>query len=275
MEGVGVVRNLKLWIGLGLLVVIIVSGLAAGHLTPYDPDEQHLDLRLKPPGTPGHPLGTDPLGRDLGARVLYGSRVSLLIGLAAVVLAGGLGIPLGLAAGYRGGLVDSIVMRLVDLQLAVPFLVLALVIMAVVGPSLLNVVLVLGLAGWVAYARVVRAETLAIREREFVTAARAAGAGPWKILVRHVLPHIWPQVIVVSTLQIGTMILAEASLSFLGLGVPPEVTTWGGIAADGRDYVTSAWWVTTVPGVAILLTVLGTNLVGDWLRDRLDPTLRR
>lgn len=275
MEGVGVVRNLKLWIGLGLLVVIIVSGLAAGHLTPYDPDEQHLDLRLKPPGTPGYPLGTDPLGRDLGARVLYGSRVSLLIGLAAVVLAGGLGIPLGLAAGYRGGLVDSIVMRLVDLQLAVPFLVLALVIMAVVGPSLLNVVLVLGLAGWVAYARVVRAETLAIREREFVTAARAAGAGPWKILVRHVLPHIWPQVIVVSTLQIGTMILAEASLSFLGLGVPPEVTTWGGIAADGRDYVTSAWWVTTVPGVAILLTVLGTNLVGDWLRDRLDPTLRR
>lgn len=268
-------RNLKLWIGLGLLVVIIVSGLAAGHLTPYDPDEQHLDLRLKPPGTPGHPLGTDPLGRDLGARVLYGSRVSLLIGLAAVVLAGGLGIPLGLAAGYRGGFVDSIVMRLVDLQLAVPFLVLALVIMAVVGPSLLNVVLVLGLAGWVAYARVVRAETLAIREREFVTAARAAGAGPWKILVRHVLPHIWPQVIVVSTLQIGTMILAEASLSFLGLGVPPEVTTWGGIAADGRDYVTSAWWVTTVPGVAILLTVLGTNLVGDWLRDRLDPTLRR
>lgn len=266
--------NQKAVIGLIMLLTVAAMALFAPQLSPHDPMEQNVNMRLKPPGTPGHLLGTDPLGRDILSRIIYGSRVSLLVGIAAVVVAGGVGIVLGTISGYTGGKVDMVIMRLVDLQLSIPILVLALAIVAVLGPSLRNIILVLGITGWVTYARVARGQVLVVRNKEFVEAARALGAPTPRILWKHVLPELWAPLIVVASLQVGSMILAEASLSFFGLGVPPAVPTWGRIAADGRDYLTTSWWVSTMPGLAIFVTVLGINLLGDWLRDRLDPTLK-
>ena len=265
---------LKLAAGLLLIGATLVGAVGADVLAPYDPELQQLDARLLEPGSESHLLGTDSLGRDLLSRLIHGARVSLLVGFASVILAGSVGVPLGLLAGYYGGRLDGLIMRLVDLQLAIPFLVLALTIMAVVGQSLSNLIIVLGLSGWVAYARVVRGQVLVSKTKTFVEAAKALGLTQFRTIVRHLLPEVWPSVLVVSTLQVGQMIIAEASLSFLGLGAPPDVPTWGRIAAEGRDYLTSAWWITTSSGVAILLMVLGINLIGDWLRDHLDPTLK-
>lgn len=265
---------LKLAAGLLLIGATLVGALGADVLAPHDPELQQLDARLLQPGSEGHLLGTDPLGRDLLSRLLYGTRVSLLVGFASVILAGSVGVPLGLIAGYYGGRLDGLIMRLVDLQLAIPFLVLALTIMAVMGQSLPNLIIVLGLSSWVAYARVVRGQVLVSKTKTFVEAAEALGLTQFRTIVRHLLPEVWPSVLVVSTLQIGQMIIAEASLSFLGLGAPPDVPTWGRIAAEGRDYLTSAWWITMSSGISILLMVLGINLIGDWLRDHLDPTLK-
>ncbi|MDB4897722.1 MAG: binding-protein-dependent transport system inner rane component [Firmicutes bacterium] len=272
MRRIGI--NQKAAVGILLLLLVAFMALLAPLVAPHDPTLQNTAMRLKPPGTPGYLLGTDPLGRDILSRIIYGSRISLIVGLASVVVAGAVGITLGTIAGYIGGTVDAVIMRLADLQLAIPFLVLALAIAAVLGPSLRNVILVLGVTGWVTYARVARGQVLSVRGREFVEAARALGATNGRIIWRHVLPELWAPLIVIASLQVGSMILAEASLSFFGLGVPPSIPTWGRIAADGRDYVTTSWWVATLPGIAIFLTVLGINLLGDWLRDRMDPTLR-
>src|SRR5215471_9172072 len=222
-----------------------------------------------------HWLGTDPLGRDVLLRLAIGARVSLLIGTSAVVLGGTVGTALGLASGYAGGRVDRLLMRIGDMQLAFPSVLLALAVLAVVGPGLRNVILVLGVSSWVTYARLVRAETLSLKEREYVLAARAMGASPGRILRHHLLPNVIGVIIVMATFSVATPILAESGLSFLGLGVGGRTPTWGVMLADAREYMAEAWWLTAFPGLAILVTVLGVNLVGDWLRDYLDPRLRR
>jgi peptide/nickel transport system permease protein len=276
---VALVRERWSAVSLVILALIVLAAVLAPLVAPYDPLDQDIAARLKPPMSSTdegafHLLGTDALGRDILSRLIYGSRISLVIGLASVVVAGSLGVLLGLVAGYAGGRWDGLIMRIGDIQLAVPFLVLALATVAVVGPSLTNLIVVLGVTGWVVYARVVRAETLSVREREYVQAARVVGAAPRRILWRHILPNVASSMIVVATLQVARMVLFEASLSFLGLGVPPPTPTWGGMVADGRNYVDIAWWVTTIPGLTIFVAVLAITMVGDRLRDVLDPRLR-
>lgn len=259
------------------IVVILLCAVFAPWIAPYDPTHQDLLLRLSPlpwqeGGTWSHPLGTDPLGRDILSRVIYGARISLIVGFAAVVVQGALGITLGLIAGYYGGHVDSVIMRVTDVQYALPFLVLAIAVMAVLGPSLRNVILVLGITGWVYYARIVRAEVLSLREREYIEAAKAIGASAPRLVIRHLLPNLTASIIVIASLQVARMIISEASLSFLGLGVPPSIPSWGSMVAEGRTYVATAWWAAAVPGAAIFVTVMSVNLVGDLLSDVLDPT---
>jgi peptide/nickel transport system permease protein len=221
-----------------------------------------------------HPLGTDHLGRDILARIIYGSRIALVVGLAAVLISGVLGMIIGLAAGYFGGRLDDFLMRLADVQLAFPFILLAIAVIGVLGPSLRNIIIVIGVSSWVVYARVVRGEVLSIREREFVHAAVALGSRPWRVLLTHVLPNTFTPWLVVATLDMARVIVIESALSFLGLGVQPPTPTWGGMLADGRVYLSTAWWLATFPGLAILVTVLGINLFGDGLRDTLDPRLK-
>jgi peptide/nickel transport system permease protein len=239
-------------------------------LAPHNFQEQQLPKLLLPPfwqpgADPSYPLGTDHLGRDELSRILFGARTSLLVGAGGVLIAGVLGIALGLIAGYVGGLTDDVIMRLVDVQLSFPPIFLVIAIMAVVGQSLLNLVLVLGLATWVQYARIVRGTTLSIKQKEYVEGARAAGAGPLRVLSRHILPNILPPVVVIATVNVSTLILAESALSFLGLGVQPPTPAWGTMLAEGREVFRIAWWNAVFPGLAILITVLGVNLLGDAL----------
>ena len=261
-----------------VLVLVVLHAVLAQSAAPFSPVFQDLAARLKPPmyvdNNGLHVLGTDALGRDILSRLIFGSRVSLIIGFTSVVVAGSIGVLLGLIAGYARGVIDNIVMRIGDIQLSVPFLVLALATVAVVGPSLLNLIVVLGVTGWVQYARIIRAETLSVTSREYVDAVRVLGAAPARIVVHHIFPNVLSSVVVVGTLQISRMILFEASLSFLGLGVPPPTPTWGGMVADGRTYVENAWWVSTIPGLAIFLTVLAVAVLGERLRDVLDPRLQ-
>jgi peptide/nickel transport system permease protein len=264
---------------LGVLTLVVIIAISAPWLAPHDPTLIDVVERLKPPmwapdGSEEYVLGTDPLGRDVLSRLIYGSRVSLAVGLAVVAISGTVGVVLGLIAGYVGGWVDDIIMRLVDIQLSFPFLLLAIAFLAVLGPGLGNLILVLAIWGWVPYARVVRGETLKLREEEFILAARALGVQPGRIVFRHILPNTWAAIIVIASLSVASTILAEASLSFLGLGVKPSVPTWGGMLADGRQHITQAWWIVTFPGLAIMLTVLCINIFGDWLRDFLDPRLK-
>jgi len=262
----------------GALVVLgaVVLAAAAPALAPGDPIKNALLDRLTPP-TWGreHPLGTDTLGRDVASRLLHGARVSLLVGFSAVLLAGGVGVALGLVSGWYRGWLDDLLMRLGDVQLAFPVLVLAVAVLAVLGASLLNLILVLGVTGWITYARIVRGEVLTLRERDFVAAARALGASDAWIVRRHLLPNVLPPVTVVATFSVARTIIAEASLSFLGLGVPAPEPSWGAMLDEGRNYIMTGWWLALFPGLAILLLVLGINLVGDWLRDVLDPRLER
>jgi len=262
----------------GALVVLaaIVLAAAAPALAPGDPLKNALLERLTPPTWGGeHPLGTDTLGRDVASRLLHGARVSLVVGFSAVLLAGVVGVVLGLVSGWYRGWLDDAVMRIGDVQLAFPVLVLAVGVLAVLGASLLNLILVLGVTGWITYARIVRGEVLTLRERDFVAAARALGASDAWIVARHLLPNVLPPLTVVATFSVARTIIAEASLSFLGLGIPAPEPSWGAMLDEGRNYITTGWWLALFPGLAILLLVLGINLVGDWLRDVLDPRLER
>jgi len=264
--------------GLGVVVVVLLAALFASWLTPFDPLEQDINQRLKEPGWQTaagriHVLGTDHLGRDILARVIFGSRIALVVGVSAVLISGVLGMAIGLVAGYFGGTVDDFFMRLADIQLAFPFILLAIAVIGVLGPNLRNIIIVIGVSSWVVYARVVRGEVLSIREREFVQAAIALGSRDGRVLVRHVLPNAFTPWLVVATLDMARVIVIESALSFLGLGVQPPTPTWGGMLADGRVYLSTAWWLATFPGLAILVTVLGINLLGDGLRDTLDPRL--
>jgi len=266
-------------VGLGLVLLLVAIAIVGPALLTIDPAKQDLRGRLSPPigfgGDSAHLLGTDGLGRDLMARIVQGTRVSLTIGIVATLIAGTVGVALGLVAGYAGGVADRIVSFVVDVQQTIPFVVVAIGVVAVLQPSLRNVIVVLAVTGWIGYARIVRLQAMSLRRTPFIEAARTIGAGPGRIIGRHLLPNVAGPVAVIASQQVAAMILYEAALSYLGLGAPGETITWGGMVAAGRDTMTTAWWVSALPGVAIALTVLGFNLLGDWLRDLLDPIERR
>ena len=267
-------------LGGGIVLAIVLMAILAPLISPHDPLAQVLVDRLKPPawlpgGTAEYLLGTDANGRDILSRIIWGARTSLEIGLLSVILGAGIGVTAGLLAGYRRGWVDLIIGRIADIQQAIPLLILALAVIAVVGSSILNLIIVLGAGSWLYYYRVVRGEVLTIRERPYVEAARAVGAGDWQILGRHILPNIAGSIVVIVTLEIPQVILFTAGLTFLGLGVPPPTPEWGRLIFEGRDYLQGAWWLTLAPGAFLVLFVLGVNLLGDALRDRLDPVRRR
>lgn len=269
-------RNHAAKVAVAILVVVVIVGVLAPFIAPHDPNAQHLELKLRPPfwddgSEPGYVLGTDKLGRDVLSRIIFGARVSLLVGIAATLLSGIVGTAIGVVTGYYRGWRDQVFMRLADVQLAFPSILLALAIIAVLGPSLWYLILVLGLTGWVAYARVIRAEVLSLRSREFVVAARAIGDNGRQIMTRHLVPNIVAPMATIGTLQVAAMIVAEASLSYLGLGVPPDIPTWGSMLADGQLYLRTAWWVAVFSGVSIMLTTLAINVTGDMLRDVADP----
>ena len=267
-------------LALAILVttLVVVAGIAAPLLVPHDPLEQNVIDRLQPPmfmpgGSADHILGTDHLGRDVLARLVYGARIALAVGGLAVAVSALLGLLIALIGGYYGGAVDALLMRLLDVQLSMPFMLLALAIVGIYGPSVGNIILVLTITGWVVYARVVRAEVLSLRTREFVVACRSLGGSNARIIVRHLLPNVAPSLVVLAALEIGRMMLLESALSFLGLGIRPPYPSWGSMLADGRAYVASAWWLATCPGLAVSFTVLSLNIVADRLRDALDSSL--
>jgi peptide/nickel transport system permease protein len=271
-------KSLTGMVGLAIVVVIVVVTLFGPWIAPHDPTQHNLRSRFAPPGHTDargtYLLGTDQLGRDILSRIIAGTRISVLIGVASVLIAGAIGVVYGLVAGYFGGWVDDLLMRFADAFLAIPFIVLVVAAAGVLGAGLGTLILILGFTRWVTYARVTRGETLAAREMEYVTAARALGQSSWLIMVRHILPNVTASILVIATLMIATTVLAESALSFLGLGVQPPAVTWGLMLSDGRQYLGSAWWMTTFPGIAITITVLGTVFLGDWLRDVLDPRLQ-
>ncbi len=264
--------------GLVVVALVLVAALGAPWLVAWDPIEQDITHRLAPPGSQDpagrvHVLGTDHLGRDILARIVFGARPALMVGFAAVAISGLLGMGVGLLSGYFGGRIDDVFMRLADIQLAFPFILLAIAVIGVLGSSLPVIIVVIGVSSWVVYARVVRSSVLSLREREFVQAALALGSRDGRVLLRHILPNALTPWLVVATLDMARVIVIESALSFLGLGVQPPTPTWGGMLADGRVYISTAWWLATFPGLAILFTVLGINLFGDGLRDTLDPRL--
>ncbi|HET7264549.1 MAG TPA: ABC transporter permease [bacterium] len=265
----------------GAVILLLLAALAAlvPFLSPIDPTATSLPDRLLPPvwmprGTPAHLLGTDGLGRDVLIRIVYGGRISLTVGFGAALIAAGLGVPLGLCSGYFGGALDAVIMRLVDIQLGFPSILLYISALAVVKPGLFNMVAILGVAGWVIHARVVRAQVLSQRRTEYVEAARALGSSHLWILGRHILPNVLAPVVVISTYSIAVFIITASSLSFLGLGLPPSTPDWGQMIATSMDYIRRAWWPSTFAGLALSLTVFGVSVLGDWLRDYLDPRLR-
>jgi peptide/nickel transport system permease protein len=267
-------------VSLGIIGVFVLVGIFAPLLSPADPYEQTLRLRFRPPvwderGSWAHPLGTDRLGRDVLTRIMWGSRISLAAGVLTVLLASAVGAAIGLVAGYYGGRIDAGLMRVTDATLSFPVILLALILAVTVGPSFANVVIAIAVILWARYARVIRSQVLTLMELDFIAQARLAGAGGWRIITRHLLPNTLNTLVVLVTLQVGYVIIVEASLSFLGAGIPPPTPAWGSMIAEGRDVVTSAWWVSMFPGLAILLVVLAFNLLGDWLRDTLDPKLRQ
>jgi peptide/nickel transport system permease protein len=262
-----------------LTFLLVIPALFAPQVAPYDPLQGSLSKRLKPPawqqgGTIEHPLGTDKLGRDMLSRIIYGARVSLMVSLVAIFVGGVIGTVVGLMSGYFGGWVDALLMRLVDISLSLPTILLALVLVAAVGPSFGTVITILMIFLWARYARLVRGETLSIKERDFIARARVAGASHIRIMARYIFPNVVNSLVVLATLQVGYVILLESTLSFLGAGLPRPLPAWGLMIADGRELIVTAWWVSMFPGLAIMLTVLSLNLLGDWLRDHLDPKLR-
>ena len=265
--------------GAAFVALLTIMAVAAPWLAPHDPVRQSLRARLTAPTLEAadgraHPLGTDHLGRDVLSRTIWGARVSLLVGFAAVMVGGLVGAGLGILAGYRGGWTDTIIMTMADAQLAFPFILLAIGIIAVLGPSFPTLVVVIGLSGWVDYARVLRSQVLVLRSREFVDAILALGGAVPRIVARHILPNVLSTLVVIATLQLARAIVLEATLSFLGLGIQPPTPSWGGMIQEGREYLDSAWWISIFPGCLLLLTSLVVSRSGDWLRDLLDPTLR-
>jgi peptide/nickel transport system permease protein len=278
--GAGARRTRRLVAAGGVFVLALGAvALSAPWISPQDPTRQSLRSRLASPTLEGadgraHVMGTDHLGRDVLSRVIWGARVSLLVGFAAVLVGGVAGATLGIVAGYRSGWVDSAIMTLADAQLAFPFILLAIGIIAVLGPSFPTLVVVIGLSGWMSYARVLRAQVLVLRSREFVDAIHALGGSVVRIVARHIVPNVLSSIVVIATLELARSIVLEATLSFLGLGVQPPTPSWGGMVYEGREYLDSAWWISTFPGVVLMLTSLVVSRTGDWLRDLLDPTLR-
>jgi peptide/nickel transport system permease protein len=265
---------------LGVIGAFVVVALLAPLLGLSSPQEQSLRKRFRPPvweerGTWEHPLGTDRLGRDMLSRIIWGARVSLAAGVVTVLLASAFGAAVGLVAGYYGGRVDIALMRFTDATMSFPVILLALILAVTVGPSFTNVVVAIAVILWARYARVIRAQVLTLMQLDFIAQSRIAGAGGWRIITRHLFPNTLNTLVVLVTLQIGYVIIVEASLSFLGAGIPPPTPAWGSMISEGREYVTSAWWASFFPGLAILLVVLAFNLIGDWLRDTLDPKLRQ
>lgn len=262
------------WIAFGAWAVVIFAVLVAIFaplLAPHDPTAQALADRLSPPGTPGYLLGTDAIGRDVLSRIIFGARLSLGAAFLVAVLTSVLAVSFGLFSGYVGGWVDTVMMRIVDIWLAFPGIILAIAMVAALGRGLDKLIIALTLTGWAGMARVVRSETLQLREREYTLSARVLGVGRAGVMFKHLLPNIMPTILVLTALDMGSTILGLAALSFLGVGVGSEVATWGSMLADGRNYVASAWWVALFPGLAIFFVVLAVNLVGDWIRDRFDP----
>src|SRR5947199_8375008 len=264
-----------------ILAMVALVAVFANQLAPHNPEVGSLVARFKPPfwetgGTTKYLLGTDQLGRDVLSRLIFGARVSMVVSITAVLFAGVVGTTLGIISGYLGGWVDQVIMRLVDTWLALPALTFAIFLAAIVGPSMWNIVIILGITYWTRYARVVRGEVLSLKEREFVRLAIVAGCSKWKIMLRHILPNVLNTVMVLASLQLGVVIIAEATLSFLGVGVPPPKPAWGLMLADGKKGLMAGyWWLTVLPGSCIMLMVLSANLLGDWLRVKLDPQLRQ
>lgn len=261
-------------LSVGILIAVILIGVAAPLMSPYPYTKGDLLKRLKPPLTEGHLLGTDTLGRDLFSRILHGARVSMAVAVIVVLIAGAFGTLLGLISGFYGGWLDRVIMRFVDMQLSFPFVILALTIAGILGPSFQNIIITLAVSSWVIYARLVRGEVLGIKEQQYVQAAFTLGIPNWRIMAVHILPNVLSAVIVLASLEVGRMIISEAAISFLGFGIQPPTPAWGNMLGEGRDYMTTAWWLTVFPGLAIVVTTLATNVVGDKLRDKLDPKLK-
>ncbi len=272
-------RSPRAVIGAAVIVFVVLMALLAPIIAPYPFDKLNLYFARKPPMSVDpqgnrYILGTDALGRDLLSRIIWGARVSLLVGVVAVLMASSIGIPIGLITGFYGGRLDAIIMRLADVQLAIPGLILAIAMIAVLGGTLFTVIFILGFTAWVGYARIVRGQVLSLKEQPFVEAARASGGSDWRIIAKHILPNVWTPVIVIATSNVGGVIIAESSLTFLGVGISPSIPTWGILIADGRNYLDTAPWIAAFPGIALTLTVLAVFFFGDGLRDVLDPRLR-
>jgi len=273
-------KNYWAIVGISLVLLTILTAIFAPWIAPKAPDDADLRSRLAAPswldetGNSNYLLGADQVGRDLLTRIIYGSRISLLVGIMSVLISMVIGVILGLVAGYYGKRVDDIIMRLGDIQLALPFILIAILMMAIIGTGLWKLIIVLGISNWVGFARLVRGQVMSVKEMEYIQAARSIGATHYRIMRKHILPNVASSIIVLATLNIAVNILLEASLTFIGLGVDPSIPAWGSMLADGRNYIDTAWWVATFPGIAIMLTVLGFNLLGDWLRDEFDPSLK-
>lgn len=273
-------REWPAMVSLTMLLLVILAALFPGAISPHEPFQQNIAARLQPPawvdgGDWTYPLGTDQLGRDVLTRIIYGARISLAVGFSAVIVSGLLGVVLGLIAGFYGGWVERVITRLVDTQLAIPRILLAVSIIAVLGQGVSNVIIVLGFAGWMTYARVVRAQVLSVKVKEYILAARCLGATNRSLMLRHILPNVASPIIVIASVSVATNIILESSLSFLGLGAGVEAISWGTMLADSRSYISTHGWLPTFPGLAIMYTVFAVNLFGDWLRDFLEPQLRR
>jgi peptide/nickel transport system permease protein len=275
-----IIRQLTLIIPAAILLMLVVTAIFAPWLAPYDPVKTSMTERLLPPafiagGSTKHLLGTDNLGRDLLSRVIYGSRISLSISLLVIVITSGIGTMLGIISGYTGGRTDDVLMRVTDVSLSFPAILIALLLAVSIGPGYRTVVLALSILGWAPYARLIRGEALKLRKADFVAQAQVIGASPIRIMIRHIFPNIVNPLIIMMTLSVGMIILTEAALSYLGAGIPPPTPSWGAMVNDGRNFIDSAWWISLFPGILIGLVVLSGNFLGDWIRDKTDPRLRR
>jgi peptide/nickel transport system permease protein len=275
-----IVRKLTLIIPVIILTIIVLVAIFAPLLAPYDPVKISLTDRLMPPfwaedGSTEHFLGTDKLGRDVLSRLIFGARISLSVSLLVILITSAIGTTLGIIGGYLGGRTEAFLMRITDICLSFPAILVAMLLAVSMGPSFTTVVLAVSVLGWAPYARLIRGETLKLREADFVAQARVIGSSSIRIMLRHIFPNIVNSLIIIMTLQVGLLIITEASLSFLGVGIPPPAPSWGNMVNDGRNLVDTAWWISTFPGIAIALVVLSGNFLGDWLRDKLDPKLRQ